>query len=340
MEFLKDKIDSFKQSLDGLHEKNPQLVYTFAAIGLGYVALKVAKDLRGVYQYVLRPARDLKQRYGNEWCVITGASDGIGKGFAFELVKKGMKVVLVGRNQDKLDTVKQQIEDTYEGAQLKTVQFDFNQQYTEEVIKGLTEKFEEIEKCSILINNVGYAEASKFGLMKDADVHNMINVNITSNTVMAKIFIPKLLANDKRGGMINIGSSSCSQPFPNLSVYSASKSYIRQFSNSIHEEYKDKIDILICNTSSVKSQMNSGRYVGTITPEQHAQGVLDKLGHDRETSGHYIHGIYHYYSVRPIEGWVLKYINFKRHQDFMKEREIATKAEQEVKADEEIKKEE
>ncbi|CAI2374829.1 unnamed protein product [Moneuplotes crassus] len=325
MDLLKTKFEEAKSTLDKLHQKNPLLVYTFAMIGAGYCGFKLLKDIRGMLRYTVRPAYDLKKRYGTNWCVITGATDGIGKGFAFELAKRGMNVVLVGRNQQKLDDVYTQIKNLYKDVDIKKVIFDFNKYYTDDVIQDLTEKFEDIEKCSILVNNVGVASAYNHGDMEDQKTHNMINVNITANTVMTKIFIPKLLANDQRAAMINIGSFIYNVPKPTLAVYSASKAYIHQFSTSLAEEYKSKIDVIVSNTGYVKSNMNSGRYMFTITPDQHARGVLDKLGYDTETCGHYIHAIHQYYLERPIEGAIITYINNQRRKKFLQERDQADK---------------
>ncbi|CAI2374877.1 unnamed protein product [Moneuplotes crassus] len=316
MEFVKDKVAEVKKSLDKIHEKDPMLVYTFALIGAGYVGFKLLKDIRGMLRYTVRPSYDLKKRYGSNWCVVTGATDGIGKGFAFELSRRGMKVVLVARNDEKLQAVAKEINETYEGAETKTIVFDFNQNYTSEVIKELTEKFDEIEKCSILVNNVGVLFAGMHGDMEDDGVMTTLNINITANTLMAKIFIPKLLANETRAGMVNVGGYLSYFPCPFLTVYSASKAYMTQFSTSLSEEYKHKIDILVTNSGSIKTNMNDGRFLFTITPAQHANAVLNKLGHDTWTCGHAIHAVHQYLLEKPIEGAIIKYINNKRFESY------------------------
>lgn len=74
-------------------------------------------------------------------------------------------------------------------------------------------------------------------------------------------------------------------PYPNLAVYSATKAYVLQLSNCLAEEYKDKIDIITIKTSDVKTNMNHGRFLFAINPDQHARGALDKVGYDTETHG-------------------------------------------------------
>ena len=287
MDYLMNNYNELKDHLCELYKEEPILVI-FAAVGLGFTAFKVAQDLRGIYQYALRPSYDLKKRYGDNWAVVTGASDGIGKGFAFELAKRNFKVVLVGRNEEKLEEVKKELEEKYPESEFRIVVFDFNTQYTADKITELREKFIDIEKCSILVNNVGTASLDNLGEMSDENIHKQLNVNIIGNTVITKIFIPKLLANEKRAGIINIGSCAYEAPSPGLAVYSATKAYIQQFSTSLAEEYrKENIDVLVTKTAPVKTNMNSGIYLFTINPEQHATAVLDKLGHDTETHGQF-----------------------------------------------------
>eukprot|EP00345_Euplotes_harpa_P012364 CAMPEP_0168334862 /NCGR_PEP_ID=MMETSP0213-20121227/10551_1 /TAXON_ID=151035 /ORGANISM="Euplotes harpa, Strain FSP1.4" /LENGTH=151 /DNA_ID=CAMNT_0008339649 /DNA_START=23 /DNA_END=476 /DNA_ORIENTATION=+ len=137
--------------------------------------------------------------------------------------------------------------------------------------------------------------------------------------------IPKLRANENRAAMLFIGSSVYQSANPNLAVYSASKSYVYQLGTSLAQELKDKIDVTVVNTASVKSNMNSGRYLFTITPEQHAKHVLSKLGIDTVTEGHPVHAFRKFLVTKPST--VIDYINYKRKLQFLAERDAQQKAE-------------
>ncbi|KNC70691.1 hypothetical protein SARC_16778 [Sphaeroforma arctica JP610] len=76
-----------------------------AITGVGIYTALSAVNL--VYVYFIRQGNDLK-KYG-KWAVITGATDGIGKAYAFELAKKGLDIVLVSRTQSKLEEVRREI---------------------------------------------------------------------------------------------------------------------------------------------------------------------------------------------------------------------------------------
>ena len=277
---LKDQLMPLKQ----LADDNIEYTYAFAAIGAGIVGIKVGQCLYSCYKYMIRPSYNLQKKYGNNWAVVTGATDGIGKSYAFELARRGFKVCLFGRNAEKLDEVSKIIKSTYD-VETKSILFDFNTHYTQDKIIELNEKLMSIDKVSILINNVGAASYDPLVKMSDENIHKQLNINVVGNTVMSKLMIPKLLANNGKSGCIFTGSSAYEAANPNLAVYSASKAYEHQLCISLAGEHKDDIDFMVTRTSAVKTNMNSGRYLFTITADQHAKQCLDKLGHDTETHG-------------------------------------------------------
>lgn len=315
-----DTFNEYTAKLKLLAEENKDWTYAFAAIGVAWAGIKLGKGLCSTYKYLLRPSYDLATRYGKNWAVVSGASDGIGKALAIELAKRGFKVGLIGRNKDKLDKVATEIESVHK-VETKVVVFDFNVHYTDEKIQELKEKLDVFDIVSILINNVGGADYDPLVKMKDSEIHKMLNINVVGTTVMTKLMIPKLLLNPTRAGILFIGSSSAvSGPCSNLAVYSASKSYVHQFAESINGEHSDKIDVTVSSTSSVKTNMNSGRYLFTITPEQHASHVLSKLGHDLRTHGHTKHALGHFLKQTYGSSSIISYINAQRRKQFLAER--------------------
>ena len=54
------------------------------------------------------------QKYG-KWAIVTGCTQGIGKAYAIELAKRGMNLVLISRNQKKLEELEKQLTDSYKG---------------------------------------------------------------------------------------------------------------------------------------------------------------------------------------------------------------------------------
>jgi len=79
-----------------------------------------------MYRNFLRPRYNLKQRYGDGYAMITGASDGIGKAYAKILADEGFNLYLVSRSLDKLEAVKKEINDKHgDKIIVKLIEFDF-----------------------------------------------------------------------------------------------------------------------------------------------------------------------------------------------------------------------
>ncbi|CAI0627198.1 unnamed protein product [Linum tenue] len=193
--------------------------------------------LQWVYVNFLRQGKNLK-KYGS-WAVVTGATDGIGKGFAFQLARKGINLVIVGRNPDKLKEVSDSITAKYGKVEVKTVVVDFSG----DIDSGVTRIKETIEglDVGVLINNVGvsYPYARFFHEVDAELLRNLIKVNVEGTTKVTQAVLPVMLKR-KKGAIVNIGSGAAivipSDPL--YAVYAATKAYIDQFSRCLYVEYK------------------------------------------------------------------------------------------------------
>lgn len=68
-------------------------------VGLAVLLRKIVRVVRWIYVTFLRKRRNLSKRYGaNSWALITGSSDGIGKGIATSLASQGFNIILTGRS--------------------------------------------------------------------------------------------------------------------------------------------------------------------------------------------------------------------------------------------------
>lgn len=178
--------------------------------------------LRGVYVHFLRPGKNLK-KYGS-WAVVTGPTDGIGKGFAFQLAKKGLSLVLVARNPNKLKEVCDSIQAKFSKVQIKTVIVDFSGDLDQGVAK-IKEAVEDLD-VGILINNVGmsYPYARFFHEVDEELLRNLIKINVEGTTKVTQAVLPGMVKK-KKGAIVNIGSGAAivipSDPL--YSVYAATK---------------------------------------------------------------------------------------------------------------------
>ncbi|KAM2973547.1 hypothetical protein FF2_020087 [Malus domestica] len=87
------------------------------------------------------------------WALVTGPIDGIGKAFAFQLARKGLNLILVGQNLDKLKDVSDAVLAKYGKTQIKTVVVNFTGDLNDGV-RHIRETIEGLD-VGLLINNVG-----------------------------------------------------------------------------------------------------------------------------------------------------------------------------------------
>jgi 17beta-estradiol 17-dehydrogenase / very-long-chain 3-oxoacyl-CoA reductase len=97
-----------------------------ALVGVATLSSFALTALFGVTKYWLLPRRDLHSRYGKGWAIVTGATDGLGKQYAFELAKEKFHIILVGRDEEKLKAVAKEIQERFNWMSFtKIVVFDF-----------------------------------------------------------------------------------------------------------------------------------------------------------------------------------------------------------------------
>lgn len=197
---------------------------------------------RGIYARLLRPGKNIKLVYGS-WAVITGATDGIGKGMAFELARKGLNIFLISRSEEKLKQTSDELEKKYPNIQVKYLSVDyadFNDSMKEKVSEAT--KYLEV---GVLVNNVGisYPFTKYFDELSNENVEQLIRLNVDSTTWMTRIFLPGMKSRG-RGAVVNIGSAAGVSISPLLAQYGAAKSYIAMFSKALNYEMKGSVSAM------------------------------------------------------------------------------------------------
>ena len=92
--------DSFITKVKSERAKLPLWVQPFVLLGFYVTARHFYRRLSAVYRNVIRPGKNLHKWYGGGWAVVTGATSGIGKAYAFELASKGFDIVIVAWNSE------------------------------------------------------------------------------------------------------------------------------------------------------------------------------------------------------------------------------------------------
>jgi 3-hydroxy acid dehydrogenase/malonic semialdehyde reductase len=154
----------------------------------------------------------------NKTALITGDTSGIGRATARLFAKNGVRLIICGRRQDRLDALALELQ---KHTEVLILNFDVrNKVRVFEMIASLSEAFSKID---ILINNAGNAhglDTFQDGSLDDWDA--MIDINVKGLLYVSKAVIPKMIAR-KSGHIINIGSTAGKEVYPKGNVYCASK---------------------------------------------------------------------------------------------------------------------
>ncbi|XP_075510748.1 very-long-chain 3-oxoacyl-CoA reductase 1 [Primulina tabacum] len=293
-------------------KSQPVWLLLLVAIGSLHVLKRSLSFLNCFYIYFLRPGKNLK-KYGS-WAVVTGPTDGIGKAFAFQLARKGLNLVLVGRSPDKLKEVSDSIVSKNGSTQIRTVVVDFSG----DLLEGVGRIKEAIEglDVGILINNVGisYPFARFFHEVDEKLMHDLIRINVEGTTRVTQAVLPGMVKR-KRGAILNMGSGAAVviPSYPLYSVYAATKTYIDQFSRCLYVEYKDKgIDVQCQVPLFVATKMTSIRKASFIvaSADGYARAALRQIGYEPRSAPYWPHSLLwflvHCFPEKFVDSWLLK----------------------------------
>jgi short-subunit dehydrogenase len=163
--------------------------------------------------------------------LVTGASSGIGAVYAQRLAARGFDLLLVARDQERLETAASALRDAH-GVQVEVLKADLTQK--DDVLK-LEQRLRSDSSISLLLNNAGIAAD---GLLANADLdqmERMIQLNITAVTRLASAAAASF-AKAGRGTIINIASVVALFPERFNATYSASKAYVLSLTQSLNAE--------------------------------------------------------------------------------------------------------
>lgn len=246
------------------------------------------------------------KKYG-KWVVITGATDGIGKAYAFVLAKKGLSLVLISRTEAKLQAVKEEIEAKgYPGVEVKYIVCDYGK-FDEAMRTKMQKELDGLE-IGVLINNVGmsYRYPRYFHELPDEEVKSLLTLNIDSTVYMTRMVLPGMLERKKGGAIVNLSSGSALVTMPLLAEYGASKSFVEKFSRALNAEYREK------KNGGISCQCQAPFWVATKlakmrksfavpTPEAYAKAGVNWIGYS-DTA------VVQPYWVHGLQGWVMQHL--------------------------------
>lgn len=275
----------------------------FVAVGVTMAALVGSYALweigKGVVSYWLAGPLHLGaniKKYGT-WAVVTGANTGIGRAYCLELASKGYNIVLVSRNQEKLEVTAAEVHDIHH-VETRVIQVDFATGRLEDYLH-VQAQLQGLD-IGVLVNNAGIGPedpALPF-LDNPPDAQkclDQINVNCASYTMMTRIILPQMVVN-RKGVVINISSVAGDDYTPNMALYSATKSFSNFFSQALAQEYKSKgIIVQSVMPGPVMTKMVMEKHkqgFAIVNPEDFVPPALAQVGLRNVTYGHWKHALF------------------------------------------------
>ena len=270
-------------------------IVLYAAALLGVLVLVCFVYGIGSGLYVLFVHKSTLSRYlgptERSWALVTGASDGIGRGCAEELLSRGFDVVLHGRNPTKLEGVKAELLKQWPARQVRIAILDVvasarDHAAVDQLASNLAR---DGIKVSVLVNNVGGAGCVAkawvpLHMRTGKEIDNLIDVNATFTSQLTRAMLPLLFENTP-ALIISIGSVAGELPSPYLTPYAGSKAYIATWSRGLaaemHCEKKD-VEVLHINVGQVRAQHD--RATPTLfapSARRMGQAVMDVVGCER-----------------------------------------------------------
>jgi short-subunit dehydrogenase len=169
--------------------------------------------------------------------LVTGASSGIGAAIAHELAARGVDLVLTGRRRDALDAVAAAC--TARGIRADTITTDLG---LPGAATALWTAARTAAPIDILINNAGFGYFRAFAAADWPRDAELLQLNIASLVELSRRFIDDR-GNDHGGAqgrayLVNIASIGAYQSVPHMAVYAASKAFVRNFTEALHDELR------------------------------------------------------------------------------------------------------
>ncbi|MEU0284266.1 SDR family NAD(P)-dependent oxidoreductase [Streptomyces sp. NPDC052492] len=217
--------------------------------------------------------------------LVTGASSGLGREFAARLAARGHDLVLVARSRDRLEAVAEELTKAH-GVTVHVLVHDLARPGAGRAVAR--ELAERSLTVGLLVNNAGFGTAGRFEEIPAERDHDLLMVNVVALVDLTHALLPGMLERGS-GAVLNVGSTAGYQPSPYLSVYSASKTFVLNFSLALRQEYRGRgirvtalcpgpVETRFFEVVGTRNAAVAGRFT---TPEPVVRAGLKALDRDR-----------------------------------------------------------
>lgn len=224
--------------------------------------------------------------------LVTGASTGIGEGFAWALAGRGVDLLLTALPQEteRLAALANELTD-HHGVRCFTVAVDLAERDGPARLRAAA------ERCAfepdLLVNNAGVRSAGAFATAPLDSWLQIIHVNVEAVARLSRLFLPPMVERGS-GALLNVASTAAFQPQPYFAVYAASKAFVLSLGQALWAECRGSgVRVLTACVGPVATrpgtELRAADATGVwrffshrlLTPEGVAATALEALEHDR-----------------------------------------------------------
>lgn len=162
--------------------------------------------------------------------LVCGSSQGIGKAAAIELAGLGASIILLARNEAKLQEVLQELPTAKENHDYAIADFSRPDQ-----LRLVIDSIVQENPIHILVNNTGGPPAGKASEADPEEFLSAFNMHLICNQILVKATIPAM-KNAQFGRIINVISTSVKQPLPNLGVSNTVRGAVANWAKTLANE--------------------------------------------------------------------------------------------------------
>jgi uncharacterized protein len=213
--------------------------------------------------------------------LITGASSGIGATYAERFARRGHDLVLVARDQARMETLAARLR-AESGVAIDIIKADLTDSAD---LARVETRLRDDEKIGVLVNNAGAAAHGGFAEQSSDAIDWLIRLNVTSVARLSGAVVPRFLAQGQ-GSIINVASVLALAPEIAFGVYAATKSFVLTFSQSLQVELGGRgiyVQAVLPAATRTEIWERSGRDVNAIPGMMEVGELVDAalVGYDR-----------------------------------------------------------
>lgn len=204
--------------------------------------------------------------------LVTGASSGIGESLCHLLASKGVDLIITGRNEKKLNEISALLRPQ---VKVGVIALDLA---VEVQRKALIEQIKQL-KPDLVINNAGIGLYGEVLSHKTNDQMDILKINGEALLEITIEAAKTLFAARKHGTILNVSSAAAYFIFPTFSVYSASKTFVKEVSESLDYEMKPYgIRVLVSCPGQVETDFKHRAAQGNErTAEDYSSKVMSPM---------------------------------------------------------------